>query len=146
MRNASELASTAQSILDKNGGQSLGQTHLHNVVFSPQYTNAEKAAASILAVNFAAFDQMGNKSWGIDREDINALANLGAAKPEDAGAKNESCQKGSVSGNAAAWAVTVGVLSLAAGSKNAMRNAVVAAGSAAAAQGIANSLECQTDR
>ncbi|MCC7528340.1 MAG: hypothetical protein IT342_07445 [Candidatus Melainabacteria bacterium] len=146
MRDASNLAEAAQSILTKSGGQKLSQEQLRDVAFSTKHTPEERAAAMTLMSNFTTFDQLGAKNKGIDQDDINELKKLAVENPEQAGSKTESCLKESVSGKAAAWGVAVGVLSLATGSKHAMRNAVVAASSAAATTGIKNSLECKRDR
>ncbi len=145
IRNAAELADAAQSIFNRTNQSYLGETQLKTIARSPNYSPRERSAASLLSANYTVIDHLSSPYMGISRDDIQALTRLedDARSAKQLGKVAADCnQKESAAGNAAAWAAAVTILSIAAGSKHAMRNAIVAAGSAAIAAEVKNSLVC----
>lgn len=152
MRNSATLAETARALYGRANPYSqndLTLQDLRKIENSPGFSEKERAAASIISANYRTFESLGpGINDGVSRRDLEVLAEL----PETLPAKtNDSqkdqqksdCPKTSVTGNAVAWGVAVGVLSAATGSKNALRNGLVAATSGAAAAEIRNSQGCR---
>ena len=114
---------------------------LAEIAASNKYTNQERAAAELVRLNFGKFATLGDKNATLfSLDDITALANIGL--PAGLKIPSENCEKSNPAANAADYAVTVGLISKALGSKQAMSNAIVAGASAAVASEIKNEMSC----
>jgi len=143
LRDSKVLARTAEPLFEKLNYQWLEPDNLKQIARSDKYTPEERAAASIMRVNFDAFAGLADKKLTLKKPDIEALSQLKNDNVNvGAGQTGEQCTT-SVTGNAAGWGLAIGLISMASGSKHSVRNAVTAATSAAVAAEIKNSI-CKT--
>lgn len=76
IRNAKSLAEAAHSLLTKLNHNYMSEGMLRQAARSPNYSPEERAAASMLRANYAAFDALSSPYTGINRDDILALSKL----------------------------------------------------------------------
>lgn len=143
MRDSKQLAETAETLLGNENGNYLSEARLRNIARSPSFSPQQRAAASMLRINypvFASLSETGSKSI-LDRDDINVLSKLRNSEEEGAKAEQTSdCNRQNTAGQALAWGVAVTAVSIALGSENPMRNGSVAAGSAAVSSEVKTSI------
>ena len=137
---AAELATIFKTVAPFKQSVGFGAYELANIAASSDYTDAQRAAAELVKLNFDKFATLsGNDSSTFNIRDLMELAKIGLPPGTQL---PEACSRTSPAANAAEWGLGVGAVSKASGSDQSFLNAMVAATSAVVAAEIKNDITC----